>query len=95
MLGPLLFILYVNDLDKCQKFSKAILYADDTTIYVSGENLDEIKQEIEYDLNILSDWFMTNKLSLNISETHFMQFNYGNNNPLNILNFGNNNEIKM
>jgi hypothetical protein len=75
VLGPLLFIIYVNDLPNVLKHSDCVLFADDTTIYVSSQNENVLSHLIEEDLCTLSDWFCANKLSLNVSKTNFMQIN--------------------
>ena len=73
------------------KYTNVILYADDTTLYISGRNIDEIKHQIENDLNSLRDWFMSNKLSLNLSKMHFMHFSLNNIKQIETLHFGINN----
>ena len=72
VLGPLLFIIYANDLPNSMKHSKCILFADDTTVYHSSPNLRELIGLIEEDLVTLSDWFCANKLSLNANKTNFL-----------------------
>lgn len=72
VLGPLLFIIYTNDLYNSLKFSKAILFADDTTIYVTGSHLQRLCMMLNSDLTELADWFKANKLSLNVSKTRYM-----------------------
>ena len=74
VLGPLLFIIYTNDLPNSLKHSKSILFADDTTIYFSHNNQQQILPIIENDMAELSQWFYANKLSLNVSKTNFMVF---------------------
>ena len=74
VLGPLLFILYTNDIVNCLQYSKCVLFADDTTIYCSSENTANTIRCIEDDLDNLSDWFRANKLSLNVGKTNFMLF---------------------
>ena len=74
VLGPLLFIIYSNDLPKSVKSSKTILFADDTTIYVTGPNKNRLFSDIRKDLELLIDWFRANKLSLNISKTNYILF---------------------
>ena len=74
VLGPLLFIIYTNDLPNAIKHSKCILFADDTTIFYSTKHLDELYENISFDLNTLSDWFKANKLSLNVNKTNYMIF---------------------
>ncbi len=82
VLGPLLFIIYINDLPNCLSRSRAILFADDTTIYLSSKHIETLYNHINYDLNKLSDWFRANKLSLNVGKTNCTLFKL-NNNPIN------------
>ena len=70
----LLFILYSNDLSRCLTHSKAILFADDTTLYILGTSIPEICLKMNSDLDTLSDWFRANKLSANSSKTKYMLF---------------------
>ena len=74
VLGPLLFILYTNDLPNVLKHSKCILFADDTTIFQTSHNLTYLRECIEYDMECSSDWFRANKLSLNAQKTQFVVF---------------------
>ena len=75
VLGPILFIIYTNDLPMSLNKSKCILFADDTTIYIAGLNINELMDSMNNDLTILDDWFRANKLSLNTSKTAYMVFN--------------------
>ena len=75
VLGPLLFILYTNDLPNTLTVSKYILFDDDTTIYYSHSNLNTLYTNLNKDLQILNDWFKTSKLSLNVSNTRYIIFN--------------------
>lgn len=74
ILGPLLFLLYVNDLPALCMNSKVVLYADDTGILYKGKNILEIQQNLENEMKICSNWFYTNKLHLNVSKTKCMLF---------------------
>ena len=74
VLGPLLFILYTNDIPYCLKTCKCILFADDTTVYVSGHRKSSLFTDMKNDLDSLIDWFRANKLSLNISKTNYVLF---------------------
>ncbi len=74
VLGPKLFILYINDLCNVSSLVKYVLFADDTNIFKSGDNLQSLCIEISNELNKISVWFNVNKLSLNVSKTHFMVF---------------------
>ena len=71
-LGPLLFLVYVNDLPYYLKNSDMAMYADDTTIYYSSPSVDDINTTINADLEALRCWFEGNKLSLNVVKTQGM-----------------------
>ena len=77
VLGPLLFIIYTNDLPNCLKYSKAILFADDTTIYLSSSDIHYLYKTVNIDLGSMTEWFRSNKLSLNVSKTHAVMFKQG------------------
>ena len=70
VLGPKLFILYINDICNVSKILKFILFADDTNIFYSGTNLLVLNNELKK----LRNWFDLNKLSLNILKTNYMIF---------------------
>ena len=74
VLGPLLFIIYCNDMPKLLKYCSSVIFADDTTIYHIGTNQTEVYQDMNSDLETLSDWFKANKLSVNASKTKYMVF---------------------
>jgi len=76
VLGPLLFIIYTNDLPNCLSDSKAILFADDTTLYISSNNIPQLYRSANIELESLNDWFRSNKLSLNVGKTHYVVFKY-------------------
>lgn len=72
ILGPLLFLLYINDLPNCLNEGIPRMYADDTNISYCGSNLDDLEQKMNLELINLSNWLNANKLSLNIAKTEFM-----------------------
>ena len=72
--GPLLFILYLNDLPRSFRCTTCILFEDDTTIYISGNNITELYKLVNQDIASLAEWFKVNKLSLNISKTYYVLF---------------------
>ena len=76
VLGPLLFIIYTNDLPNCLNQTKSILFADDTTIYLSSNDIPNLFTQLNQELQMLTDWFRANKLSLNVAKTNYMLFTY-------------------
>lgn len=74
VLGPLLFIIYTNDIPMSIKSSKPILFADDTTVFVIGENVESLYKQMNDDLMELNDWFKANYLSVNPNKTKCMLF---------------------
>ena len=73
-LGPLIFLIFNNDLYQVIENCSTILFADDTTLYVSSKNTNYLKWCIEHDLKLLLDWFRASKLTLNLSKTQFLLF---------------------
>ena len=73
-LGPLLFIIFMNDLTQLPLYSNIILFADDTPVFNSHKSEKFLKYTLEHDLNIMSDWFKANKLSLNLDKTIGIKF---------------------
>jgi len=74
VLGPLLFLLYINDLPDAIEHAQSILFADDTTIYISGKTIENLYITMNNELSKLADWYRANKLSLNETKTNFMIF---------------------
>ena len=74
MLGPLLFLIYINDLPNVSKILKFYLFADDTNIYYEADNLKELEKTINKELHWLNHWLYINRLALNISKTNFVIF---------------------
>ena len=68
VLGPVLFNLYINGICKVSSALKFVLFADDTNILVSGENLQQLLSIIALEISKLKKWFDNNKLSLNLRE---------------------------
>ncbi len=74
VLGPKLFIMYINDICRVSQVLKLVLFADDTNIFCSGEDLKKLLEEISKELSKLKVWFDRNKLSLNLNKTKMMLF---------------------
>ena len=74
ILGPLLFSLYVNDFPKCLNHSSAIIFADDTSVFISNSNLTTMYQRANEDLNSIYNWLGANKLSINFTKTKYVLF---------------------
>jgi Retron-type reverse transcriptase len=68
ILGPLLFVIYVNDLPY-QIQCKSVLYADDTTFLIAGKDVDTLKSQSEEHLRAAGNWFQNNELKLNEDKT--------------------------
>ena len=74
ILGPILFLLYINDIVNSSKFLRFILFADDTNIFYSGSNTDELFRVINQELAHVVRWFKVNRLSVNLKKTNFVIF---------------------
>ena len=71
ILGPLLFLIYINELPAISNLL-TILFADDTTLYLSGPNLQQLEKTVNAELQKISQWLSLNRLSLNIAKSNFM-----------------------
>ena len=74
ILGPLLFIIYINDFSKCLKYSNNLSFADDTTIILSAKNNNLLFQKGNKELENIDNWLIANKLSLNVKKTKYILF---------------------
>lgn len=82
ILGPLLFILYVNDLLTMMPENTILSYADDTAVIVKGKTWKEVEQQMNNYLEEVSIWLKLNKLTLNINKSVFITFgNYSDSVP--------------
>ena len=71
-LGPLLFLLYVNDFENCLDYMTPNMYADDTCAAIASENLNDLIADVKDELENVSNWVRINQLSLNASRSEFM-----------------------
>ena len=67
ILGPLFFLLYINDLPQCLSKTKPRLFADDTNLTAAGESINDVEVAMNSDLENLRKWLIANKLSLNVA----------------------------
>ena len=74
ILGPLLFLLYINDLCKSSNLLTFYQFADDTSIFFSSKDLNNTVRVLNNELKNISDWLKANKLSLNIDKTKCVYF---------------------
>jgi hypothetical protein len=65
ILGPILFLLYINDIENCSKLISFILCADDTNIFYSNKCLKTLSNIIQTEIDKVAEWLNVNKLSLN------------------------------
>ena len=74
VLGPLLFLLYINDLNQAIKFCKVNHFADDTNLLCLGNSIKKLNKLVNTDLKYLVNWLNTNKISLNVKKTEKVIF---------------------
>ena len=71
ILGPLLYLIYVNDISKSTR-ENILSFADDTSLFISDSNIDNLFQRANTEINNLFNWFCANRLSLNPSKTKYI-----------------------
>ena len=74
VLGPLLFLIYINDLPNVSKFLSFFLFADDTNIYFKSYDLTRLQKIMNRELKKVKKWLDANRLALNIDKTNFVVF---------------------
>ena len=96
ILGPVLFLVYINNIYKCSTIN-LLCFAYDTTAYMSGPNVKDLTAEVNVQLKKLYDWLCCNKLSLNVNKTYYTLFRPPSNVHVDISNklFINNKPIQM
>ena len=90
ILGPLLFLIFINDLPNSSSFFKYILFADDSTLSTSFPSflINDIDQHINTELNHINNWIAANKISINANKTKYILFNYKQNYELPLIKIG-------
>ena len=74
ILGPLSFLIYINDIASVSRVLFSVLFADDSTLFCRSKSLHELSTVINNELNDIIKWLNANRLSLNIDKTNFMIF---------------------
>jgi len=74
VLGPLLFLIYINDFPSSTNF-QSFLFADDMSLFMSGKNLEILRSEAQMELSKVENWFRANQMQLNSKKTRFVIFN--------------------
>ena len=74
VLGPLLFLIYINDLNHVVKHSAVCHFADDTNLLYSSSSLKSINKCINHDLKLIVHWLRANRISLNVNKTEIILF---------------------
>jgi len=73
VLGPTLFLMYINDLPDFHAMQTQ-LFADDTALLMSGPNILDLQNTINDEIKNVQKWFMQNKLTLNLNKTNYLLF---------------------
>ena len=81
VLGPLLFLIFINDLPAVCKKLKFYLFADDTDTYFESDKLDLLEKTKNKELDKVDKWLTTNRLALNVDKSHFVPFHSSSNIP--------------
>ena len=74
VLGPLLFLLYINDIANSSSILKFFLFADDTTLFYSAKTSPYLEKQLNVELKKVNNWLVSNKLSLNVGKSCFLNF---------------------
>ena len=74
LVGPILFIIYINDLVNSTLLLKYVMYADDTTLLLCDRSLTNLFSNANNTLNAVSEWFMHNRLNINIAKTNYLLY---------------------
>ena len=72
ILGSLLFLIFVNDLNNSTKVLDPVLFADDTNLFSSDSNITVLFEKANQELSQINDWFLANKLSLNVQKKYML-----------------------
>ena len=73
-MGPLLFIIYINDFSRASDLLFSILFADDTSVFIEGTNYNKVIDILNQELKRIDFWLKANKLTINTKKPHYMKF---------------------
>jgi len=74
ILGPLLFLIYMNDFSNCCPDTKCFLYADDTSIFLTQSNLPALQHSLDVNIPKIVDWLCSNRLTLNVKKSSYQLY---------------------
>jgi len=74
VLGPLLFLIYINDVSAASSSSRIRLFADDSNVFIVNKDVHELFKTANIAINEINEWFVCNKLSINFDKTNYMIF---------------------
>jgi len=74
VVGPLLFLIYINDIVKARNFN-TVLYGDDINLHISGKKHEILEKTVNHELKKIDHWIRANKLSISCSKSNFMLMN--------------------
>ena len=74
VLGPLLFLIYINDLHKANQYCKVYHFADDTNLFHTSQSAKNLNKLVNGDMKHLNNWLSANKISLNVEKTELVIF---------------------
>ena len=74
VLGPILFLIFINDISMCTSKGEPTLFADDSSLLYSNSSIEQLENDINSDLIKISDWLIANKLTLNVDKSNYIVF---------------------
>ena len=74
VIGPLLFLIYINDLHKANQYCKVYHFADDTNLFHTSQSVKNLNKPVNGDMKHLNNWLSANKISLNVEKTELVIF---------------------
>ena len=74
VLGPLLFLIYINDLYKAIQYCKVHHFDDDTNLFYTNKSVKNLNKPVNHDVKRLNNWLSANKISLNVEKTELVIF---------------------